>query len=122
MARKPLYPPEQIEGARKGLRDMLDAQEKPTIYTRLRYVSRNGMNRSISLYVVADGRIVPIDWYYCRVMDCHLDRHDGIQISGCGMDVGFEATYNLSRVLYYAEEGEDSSKHTGGYHVKHEWL
>lgn len=72
-----------------------------TLHTILRYVSKSGMSRSISVIQIKRGKIY--DWSYlvAKAIGEKIDqRHDGIKISGCGMDMGFELVYRLSSVLY----------------------
>ncbi len=82
-----------------------------TVYTVLRNVSRSGMSRSISLYVFKDNEPRMMDYAASILLDHKLDKHEGVKIGGCGMDMGFALVYALSRVLY----GD-------GYALKHRWL
>jgi hypothetical protein len=73
-----------------------------TVYTVLRHVSRSGMQRVIGVVVLmGDGST----WHPTHAVSVALgyteDRNrDGVKVSGCGMDMGFELVYNLGRVLY----------------------
>lgn len=68
-----------------------------TAHTILRHVSRSGMSRSIS---VVDQHSNDVTWLVVRALGEKLDRHDGIRVGGCGMDMGFHLVYSLSRTLY----------------------
>jgi hypothetical protein len=73
-----------------------------TVYCILRHVSSSGMSRVIDL-CIPDGKAVEsIAWLAARAMDDKMvnDRHYGIRVSGCGMDMGFYLVYNLGRTLF----------------------
>jgi hypothetical protein len=124
-----------------------------TVKTILRHVSRSGMNRRVSLVVVADDEMKDISWMAAHALGDPVKNRAGyvqdvgIEISGCGMDVGFELVYNLGRVLWphgfvcagdkcqSNDHSNDRSEkmrraafkgqmHTGngGYALRHEWL
>ena len=75
------------------------------IYTVLRHVSRSGMSRSISLYVMPDSGIggyepspLSLDWWAHIALDLKLDqRHNGVKVSGCG---GYHLVYSLGRYCF----------------------
>ena len=71
-----------------------------TVYTSLKHCSRSGMQREISLHIVADGQIQWITGVAARAMGDRIGKRDGIVIGGCGMDMGFELVYRLSHVLW----------------------
>ncbi len=90
---------QEVQEAAERLRGWLPPGT--TVYTVLRHVSRSGMMRRVSLYVILDGAPQWLDGYASRVTGIPLDKKgDGLRIGGCGTDVGFEAVYNLSRALY----------------------
>lgn len=99
-----------------------------TVYTVLRHISSNGMQRRIDLYVVRDGALRYLSGYAADLLD--MRRHDqgGIVVRGCGMDEGFELVYNLGAALWPdgtpephgTRNGEPDR--TGGYALKHEWI
>jgi hypothetical protein len=70
------------------------------VYTRLNHVSRSGMSRSITPYVIIDNLPYGLAYYFCVLEDQSLDRYDGVNVSGCGMDMGFHLVYNISYRLY----------------------
>ena len=79
-----------------------------TVYTILRHVSKSGMSRCIDLYVYRNNEPIRLSHYAATVLGEALDRRwEGIRISGCGMDMGFELVYQLSRALH----GQNSLKH-----------
>jgi hypothetical protein len=90
---------QEVEEARGRLLELLKPGD--TVYTVLRHVSRSGMSRVISLYVIVDGEPRWLDGYASRVMGTTLDRdREGLKIGGCGMDMGFALVYDLSYCLW----------------------
>lgn len=85
---------EAIEQLRKWL--------KPgdTVYTVLRHVSRSGMQREISLYVIKDGEPQWLDGWASKALGERIGKREGLVVGGCGMDMGFHLVYNLSRTLW----------------------
>ncbi len=130
--------------------DRLRKEIKPgeTLHTILRHVSGSGMSRSISIIQIKRGKTY--DWSYlvAKAIGEKIDqKHDGIKISGAGMDMGFELVYRLSSVLYgygskrgYPCLGDKCPsnihvndrnapcgkgkgiRHTDGYAISHRWL
>lgn len=116
----------------KDLRKML----KPgaTVYTVLRHVSASGMSRSISLVIPSkdhNGKpcITDITWLCAQSNGSIIDeRHSGIKIGGCGMDMGFQLVYNLglrlwpkgTRKPHGTRNGQPDTN--GGYALRHAWL
>lgn len=118
-----------------------------TVYTILNSVSRSGMNRRISLCVGSGKDVNNITWQVARALQEPVKNRSGyvqdvgISVSGCGMDMGFDLVYNLSRVLFASGfdctgEGCPSNDHSngdrnykphvhtgdGGYALKQRWL
>lgn len=111
--------------------DELRAMLKPgdTIYTRLNHVSKSGMMRVIDLFVIRDNEPRRITWSACQATGTtYNDKHEGMRMDGCGMDMGFAAVYNLGSVLWPngtpephgTRNGEPDT--CGGYALKHRWL
>lgn len=72
-----------------------------------RHTSRSGMSRSISLFAMVPGSsagasdMLDISYQASRVIDEPIDqKHGGIRIGGCGMDMGFALVYALSSALF----------------------
>lgn len=87
-----------------------------TVTTLLRHVSQSGMSRAIS--IIASGEDGPEDVTYlvARATGDRMDqRHGGIKMSGCGVDMGFALVYSLARTLY--GDAPDS-----GYVLNHRWI
>lgn len=120
---------EQTEAIEK-LRGMLKPGDR--LSTILRHVSASGMSRSISVIISDQDGINDITWLVARALDMRIDdKHQGIKIGGCGMDMGFEIVYQLGGKLFpggFDVEGRgrngDMSGHDndGGYALKQSWL
>lgn len=114
---------------------------KYTVYTVLRHVSRSGMMRRISCFIIVKNKPINIDWYIEKLGTYNRDRnHEGLKIGGCGMDMGFSLVYNTSSTVYrggFICRGEKCTsndhingdrnykphKHRdGGYNLKQIWL
>ena len=129
------------EAERKEAIEKLQAMLKPgsRVYTILRHVSSSGMSRDISVVIGAGKDIQDITWYAAKAM-CDTLRdskgHRAIRVGGCGMDMGFNLVYNLSRTLFpngfkpcdaglnYGRNGTSPNDvdTDGGYALTQEWL
>ena len=101
------------EAERKECIETLRALLPPgtKVYTILRYVSKSGMMREISFKAInGDGDIMNLDYYVSRVVGDPIGEHDGVRVTGCGMDMGFHLVYVLSRHLYPDGFGVPSAK------------
>lgn len=92
------------------------------VYTVLRHVSRSGMLRHIDVYVIHDNEPRWISSLIHRAQPGHYTQaKDGsLKVTGCGMDMGFSVVYNLSSLLYKADDGGYS--HDGAYSLKQSWM
>lgn len=87
---------EQIKEFKKVLR-----KGKYTVYTVLNHVSISGMFRRISAYVIINNEPRCINWQIDKLGLYPRDKnHEGLRVSGCGMDMGFDIVYNLGSMLY----------------------
>lgn len=112
---------EQAESL-KALHDALasctrDGYGNPIIYTVLRSVSRSGMMRKITPYVVeaGTGHLVSLAWHYERSQGRMADDSTGrwaCKVSGAGMDMGF----HLADCIGTAAGIKDAYRN-----VRHEW-
>lgn len=119
-----------------------------TLRTILRHVSSSGMSRSISvIQIKRDGSTFDWTWLVARAIGEKIDqRHEGLKISGAGMDMGFEVVYRLSMALYGGKRGYPclgekcpsnvhvngpnpprgergkGIRHDDGYALSHRWL
>ncbi len=75
-----------------------------TVYTILDHVSASGMTRHIRLVLMkSDGeRVTDLHPNHAAatVLGLRQAKRDGLIISGCGMDMGFEIVYQLGRALW----------------------
>lgn len=116
----------------KELRKILKPGQQ--VYCLLRDVSRSGMSRTISLYVIergAKGKPPGLRCIDSLAADCtgyRLADNRGIKVGGCGMDMGFQLVYSLGASVWPKgtprphgkRNGEPDSE--GGYALKHDWL
>lgn len=71
-----------------------------TICCVLRHVSSSGMSRRIDFYVTKNNELVYLSGYIGSLLGYRRGAKDGLVVSGCGMDMGFEVVYNLGRALW----------------------
>ena len=117
----------QIDEARNELRAILKPGD--TVYTKLQHCSKSGMMRVIDLFVIRDNEPLRITWQACKATNtAYNEKHEGMRMDGCGMDMGFAAVYSLGYALWPkgtpephgTRNGEQDSD--GGYALKHRWL
>ena len=71
------------------------------IYARVETVSRSGMSRTVSLFIVHKGDMVNLNnTVYRYVYGDTVTRDGKVRIGGCGMDMLFECTYRMFNFLY----------------------
>lgn len=107
MKRKPLK--ERVESLCDGYPDyaleLLPSVKRAVggagkVYCQVHRVSQSGMGRVISVYIIHKGEIVNLDdTPYWKVYG-DRKRNGEVWISGCGMDMLFEATYRLYQFLF----------------------
>ena len=92
--------PKERDEAIQELRELLKPGD--TVYCVLRHVSRSGMMRAISPMIIQDGGAPwEISHLVCPALERKFhQKHGGVTVHGCGMDMGFELVYALSRTLY----------------------
>jgi len=116
------YSQTEVQNQIDWLKDILKPGD--TVYTILRHTSQSGMTRYIGLVVIRDGHPLHPN-YAANVLlgKSYKHKYDGVKMTGCGMDMGFELVYNLGRILYPAgfKDG-NSHQPDGGYAFRHEWL
>ena len=118
-----------------------------TVYTIVRHVSRSGMQRTIDcIGIDKPDQIHAYGWNVAKALGWSFDRdREGVKVSGCGMDMGFETVYSMGRVMfpdgfdcigencpsndhnnayYFKKEGEEVPTHhsDGGYALRQRWL
>lgn len=130
------------EAAREEARTELQSLLKPgiTVYCILRHVSRSGMYRRISFYIMRDAgpdykpedRLYP--YYLDRLIieagigDAPRGNNEGVGVTGCGMDMGFHIVNNLGMFTWPkgtpTPHGTSNGKpdSDGGYALKYRWM
>ena len=92
------------------------------VYCVLRHCVRSGMMRVVDLFVKDEHGMRRISTFAARATGLRYnERHEGLQIDGCGTDVGFEAVYSLSYALY-GTDAEGKYDQEGCYSLRKEWL
>ena len=95
-------------------------KNKKEAYTILSHVSASGMSRCIKVIALYKGRPLNLSWHVAKALDYKLSpTHGGVKVSGCGMDMGFNLVYILSRALYARTS---KTRADGGYKLQHNWL
>jgi len=106
---------------------------RPDVYTQVEHVSRSGMSRHINVYVIKDNEPINLNYMIERLGIYNRNKNGSLTVSGCGMDMGFAVTYELSRALFpdgfkyrigeWHRNGDPSPRdRDGGYALKHRWL
>jgi hypothetical protein len=108
-----------------------------TVYTITRHVARSGMYRAIDAYVMVRNSPVRISFDAARACGFRYDhKHEGVSMSGCGMDMGFHLVNTLSYALHGMKSKGDGAKpenaghpftprrghYRAGYSLNHWWL
>jgi hypothetical protein len=111
---------EEREEIKTNLKEFI--KPKDTVYTILRHVSKSGMRRVISLFVIRNGKPYRLDYFASKLLNLKYSAtHNGLIVDGCGMDMGFHLVYKFSRELF-AEEAEEAKNEDAGYWLNQEWL
>lgn len=133
----PRYTQAEVNEATEELRELLAPGD--TVYCVLRHVSASGMTRWIDLYVIRDNQPRWISYRASRVIGYPVNtrNHEGLEVGGCGMDMGFHVVYSLASRLFPDgfecigdgcpsndhSNREDRSHHpAGGYALRSRWL
>lgn len=88
----------ELQNAKDKLISLLS--DTDTIYTVLRSVSKSGLSRSISFYIIDNKEIININYYIKTLLDYKFNKtRDGLIVKGCGMDMGFHVVHTLLREL-----------------------
>ena len=96
----------------KTLKDVRKIEKGDTIYTVLAHVSSSRMLRVVRLIWIKDNKPFDISFRAAQALELPYDeRHEGVRVSGCGMDMGFAVVYDLAMKLF----GD-------GYALNHCWL
>lgn len=122
-----------------------DVQPGDTLWTVVRHVTSSGMTRWIDVYKLVDGDRVYLSHAAAHATGRKVNNrnHDGVECGGCGMDMGFDLVYSVSRAMFpdgfdCIGDGCPSNDHSndrgarnyspdrhhtdGGYALKQRWL
>jgi hypothetical protein len=89
-----------------------------TVYTQLATTSQDGMRRTIKVLLRGKDDIENISAMVAKVIGWRFStRHNGVIVTGCGMDMGFHLVYVLSSTIY-SEEVNDRA----GYKLSQRWI
>lgn len=92
-----------------------------TVYAKVNNVSRSGMSRNISLYIIegktakddvyVNPRMIDISYHAAKALEWGYKEgyNGGIRVSGCGMDMLFHTVYSLSYVMGYGALDQSGS-------------
>ena len=98
------------EEAIEKLREVINPND--TLWTQVHHVTKSGMTRYIGVRLLKDNYPYNYTFHVAKALGWKLsDKHEGVKVGGCGMDMGFHLIYSLSHVLY----GD-------GYAIKQSWL
>lgn len=71
------------------------------VYCIVRHVSSSGMSRVISLHTIQDGDIRHLSYNAATVLGrSYNDKHGGVKIDGCGMDMCYALVSDLSYAMF----------------------
>lgn len=102
---------------------MRDAHQWTIVYQLVRHVSKSGMSRDISTYVIdssyidAPPQLVCLDWAIGTLVGGL--RREGVRISGCGMDMGFAL---LDHAVHAAYAHLEYSVRPNANDYRRDWL
>ncbi len=117
--------PKKADAEKAKYREYLLEAVRPgdTVWCVVRNVSASGMSRTISMFVIrcepemnaytGGVGVYQIHYNTANVLGWrYSQRHEGVCVQGCGMDMGFHLVDCLSRALGF----------TGSQTLKHRWL
>lgn len=94
-------------------------ETKPTIYTTLKHVSKSGMFRAISVWIIKDNQPLYLNYIVSEVNGLKQNlKHGGVSVRGAGMDMGFDVVYTFSRRIYKDTIQERDT----GYNLTQRWF
>ena len=72
----------------------------PKLFIRLASVNPSGTTRSFDCYVIHENDIVNVNHEVSAYISKRRNSSGSVIMKGCGMDMAFALTYELSRLLY----------------------
>lgn len=74
------------------------------IYAIVRGVSRSGMSRRLSFFMVDDGALINITQVIAQCLGYTLNEREwSFRVSGCGMDMIFDTLYRFAKKIGFKE-------------------
>lgn len=72
------------------------------IYTKIERVSRSGMSRTMSFYMIEDGELINITHVIAQCLKYKLNENEWtIRVQGCGMDMVFFVLNKFANALRF---------------------
>lgn len=99
------------------------------VFSVWRHTSSSGMTRWFDFYTIIDNEPIRLTYLMCVACDYKYDlKRQALKTEGCGMDMAFQAVYNLGMALWpdgtpephSLRNGEPDS--VGGYAINHRSL
>ena len=90
----------QAEEVLRVLPSVKRALKHNDVWASVDHVARNGMSREISLYIIRKNKIYCLNYAFGKIFGDRMREGNRVFISGCGMDMLFEANYRLFMALF----------------------
>lgn len=77
-------------------------QKGTTLHAIIRQVSNSGMSRNISFKLINNNNeVYDLSYQIAKVLEYPFnDKYHAVKVKGCGMDMAFHVTYNISNMLF----------------------
>ncbi len=75
-------------------------EHKPIMYGILRNVSRSGMLRRMSAFLIKDNKPLYLNYIFQELTHYKTDKERYLKVYGCGMDMAFKLVSDFSEVLF----------------------
>jgi hypothetical protein len=101
----------QNESEKQLIKDIKKMVKKDSeIIVVIHSVSKSGMQRKMSAFVIYKKQLVNINWYIDKLGIAKRDQNNKLIINGCGMDMAFALTYKIKCKLYGHKTGIDNQQ------------
>jgi hypothetical protein len=72
-----------------------------TLQAIIRQVSSSGMSRNISFKVIDNNKVYDLSYQIAKALEYPFnEKYHAVKVKGCGMDMAFHVTYNISYMLF----------------------
>jgi hypothetical protein len=78
-------------------------------------VSKSGMQRKMSAFVIYKKQLVNINWNIEKLGIAKRDKNHKLIINGCGMDMAFDLSYRIKCKLYGYKTGINNQQYRAIY-------